>query len=416
MKNQLTRRSRAPRLLGCLLGCLSGYLSPLAFLVPGDAAAHGYIAQPPARNEMCKSRLNIAGACQAAARRGSSEAFYTPQGSRYQGAGHLDYRHRIPDGKLCSGGNPTYAALDMLTMPGQDWPTTRVVPNEDDEIDLTYRITAFHGTDHIKYYVTRQPYASSKVLRWADLEELCEIDTDKLSAADPLPHQRCRLPSAQSGRHLIYAAWPVSASHGTQETFVTCADVEIEGRNLPWKNIGDDVVASAGLDGGATATLRIFDNQARGIEVQRTRYTAPSPMQAAHWLGAIARIVNENEKSVVRLGVRDGAVISAPPGRLAYGVYAERASYSYALDLTSAAGGAGDGGSDNNSGGTGIGGDTQCAPEWLATAVYVKGARVRANGELYEARWWTQGENPRTVNGEDYSGEVWKRMGMSTCG
>lgn len=49
-------------------------------------------------------------------------------------------------------------------------------------------------------------------------------------------------------------------------------------------------------------------------------------------------------------------------------------------------------------------------PAWSATAVYTAGARVSYNGKVYEAKWWTQGEQP------DLSGQwgVWKYV--SDCG
>ena len=46
-------------------------------------------------------------------------------------------------------------------------------------------------------------------------------------------------------------------------------------------------------------------------------------------------------------------------------------------------------------------------PEWVSTGVYEDGAQVTWTGRLYEAKWWTAGEQP------DQSGEwgVWKDLG-----
>ncbi|GAA5042702.1 hypothetical protein GCM10011506_45460 [Marivirga lumbricoides] len=56
-------------------------------------------------------------------------------------------------------------------------------------------------------------------------------------------------------------------------------------------------------------------------------------------------------------------------------------------------------------------GDISCSvPAWSATAVYTKGMQVSYNGNTYEAKWWTQGENPAQA------GEwgAWKLLG--SCG
>ena len=39
---------------------------------------------------------------------------------------------------------------------------------------------------------------------------------------------------------------------------------------------------------------------------------------------------------------------------------------------------------------------TACAPAWSAAAVYTQGSQVSRNGTNYEAKWWTQGDDPTT--------------------
>ena len=59
-------------------------------------------------------------------------------------------------------------------------------------------------------------------------------------------------------------------------------------------------------------------------------------------------------------------------------------------------------------GGTGSG----CTdPQWTATNTYVGTSRVSFNNKIYEAKWWTQNENPET-NSSDWA--VWKYIGP--CG
>ncbi|UXY14495.1 cellulase family glycosylhydrolase [Chitiniphilus purpureus] len=51
-----------------------------------------------------------------------------------------------------------------------------------------------------------------------------------------------------------------------------------------------------------------------------------------------------------------------------------------------------------------------CYATWSATGVYSGGQRVTHNGSNYEARWWTQGDNPA----QSGSWGVWKQLGQ--CG
>jgi chitodextrinase len=37
---------------------------------------------------------------------------------------------------------------------------------------------------------------------------------------------------------------------------------------------------------------------------------------------------------------------------------------------------------------------TCTAPAWSATAIYTVGNQVLYSGNLYQAKWWTQGDNP----------------------
>jgi chitinase len=52
-----------------------------------------------------------------------------------------------------------------------------------------------------------------------------------------------------------------------------------------------------------------------------------------------------------------------------------------------------------------------CAPAWSASSVYVKGNQASYQGNNYEAKWWTQNENPATHSGQ---WDVWINQGA--CG
>jgi chitinase len=50
-------------------------------------------------------------------------------------------------------------------------------------------------------------------------------------------------------------------------------------------------------------------------------------------------------------------------------------------------------------------------PTWTATAIFTGGQRASLNGVIYEAKWWTQNQNPETNSGTD---GPWRRIGPCT--
>ncbi len=51
-------------------------------------------------------------------------------------------------------------------------------------------------------------------------------------------------------------------------------------------------------------------------------------------------------------------------------------------------------------------------PTWNATSVYTQGMQAQYNGVVYEAKWWTQNENPETHSSTD---AVWKKVTGTPC-
>jgi chitinase len=61
---------------------------------------------------------------------------------------------------------------------------------------------------------------------------------------------------------------------------------------------------------------------------------------------------------------------------------------------------------------SGGGGTTCSAPAWVAATAYSGGAQVSYQGNLYTAKWWSQGEDPATHSCTDCS---WKLVGPCTA-
>lgn len=80
---------------------------------------------------------------------------------------------------------------------------------------------------------------------------------------------------------------------------------------------------------------------------------------------------------------------------------------------TETGGGSTDGGSTggSNGGGSSSGGEVAYADAWSASKVYTAGAHVSVGNAVYEANWWTSGDDPSTHGGAAGSGQVWTFVG-----
>ena len=57
-----------------------------------------------------------------------------------------------------------------------------------------------------------------------------------------------------------------------------------------------------------------------------------------------------------------------------------------------------------------------CAAAWSASTVYTAGQQASENGVLYQANWWTEGNDPATSSGPSGSGQPWSVAGScSAC-
>jgi predicted carbohydrate-binding protein with CBM5 and CBM33 domain len=123
----------------------------------------------------------------------------------------------IPDGKLCSAGNPKYAAFDQ---PRTDWVTT-ILPSSG---QYTFVFNAFvpHNLGFFQFYVTKDGYDPLQPLKWSDLESTPFLRVDNPPLTNGTYVMTGQLPTGKSGRHLIYTIWQRTDS---AEAFYSCSDV-----------------------------------------------------------------------------------------------------------------------------------------------------------------------------------------------
>ncbi|CAL9626254.1 lytic polysaccharide monooxygenase auxiliary activity family 9 protein [Streptomyces sp. enrichment culture] len=198
-------------------------LAPLALttLAAAPASAHGSMGDPVSRVSQCHAEgpeSPKSAACKAAVAAGGTQALYDWNGIRIGNAAGK-HQELIPDGKLCSAGDPAFKGLDLARA---DWPATGVSSGS---YTFKYRVTAPHkGT--FKVYITKPGYDPSQPLGWGDLDLSAPVAT----ATDPVASGGFytfsgTLPE-RSGKHLLYAVWQRSDS---PEAFYSCSDVTFGG-------------------------------------------------------------------------------------------------------------------------------------------------------------------------------------------
>lgn len=182
------------------------------------AQAHGAALSPASRTYHCftEDPLNpTSPACQAAVAAGGTQPLYDWFGVlRSDGAGRTV--GFIPDGMLCSGGNPKYAAYDA---PRADWPATNL--NSGSQFTFVYSAWVPHPGS-FRFYVTNNTYDPTKPLTWSMMESQPFLTVDPEPAVANGVYTMTGTLPAKTGRQIIYSVWTRSDS---TETFYGCSDV-----------------------------------------------------------------------------------------------------------------------------------------------------------------------------------------------
>ncbi len=311
-------------------------------------------------------------ACRAAVRAGGTQALYDWNGVNRLPNGR--HRQTVPNGELCSAGKASHRGLDLAR---NDWPSTTIAPDRNDNFEFVYRATAPHSTDTFEFYVTRDGYDPSRPLRWRDLESspFCTISNVRLQ--NGRYRMTCPLPQGKTGKHVIYNIWQRDDS---PEAFYACIDVRFRGGDdsddeptTDWRELGH-VRARQDLPEGSTVTFRLFDDDSRDVE--NHRITLRDRMGAARvWPYHLARAVND-ESDLVNIGVlRDNGNVRPVRSARANRVYVrseDRYMFEIDIDVPSD--------DDDNQ-------NPECgeAPAWDPVVLYFVGDRVTFEGRLYES-------------------------------
>lgn len=209
---------------------------------PDPAAAHGAAMKPGSRTYLCwQDGLSQTGeikpnnpACAAAVAQNGANSLYNWFSVLRSDAGGRTVGF-IPDGKLCSGGNPGFSGYDAART---DWPLTHLTAGA--TMEFKYSNWAHHpGTFY--FYVTKDSWSPTRPLAWSDLEEQPFLQVTNppqrgaVGTNDGHYYFTGTFPSNKNGRHIVYSRWVRSDS---QENFFGCSDVTFDGGNGEVTGVG----------------------------------------------------------------------------------------------------------------------------------------------------------------------------------
>ncbi|MFC3550628.1 lytic polysaccharide monooxygenase [Lysobacter cavernae] len=302
----------------------------LASALPAAAVhAHGSMVKPQSRVYTCAqgNRENPTDpACAAAVAVAGPQLLYDWM-SINQAAANGNHQAVVPDGKLCSGNNPTFRGLDLMR---SDWQATPIAPDANGRYEFQFKGTAPHATRDWTFYITRPGWDPNGPLRWSDLEPFCTLGNTPLGA-DGTYRLNCPLPQ-RSGRHVIYNTWQRADS---QEAFYTCTDVQFAGGTTPpppptWLDAGA-LTAQNDLPAGSTVSVRVFN--ANGSDAERIDTVLQvGQTSISAWPLHVAQQVNATAQ-YARIGVLSNGVITPIASASGNRVYLSGSGRRHQIDI-----------------------------------------------------------------------------------
>lgn len=278
-------------------------------LLPTQSAqAHGSFTSPASRIWFCHTgnQENPSHpACAAAKAVAGSQLFYDWNGINQANA-NGNHQAVVPNGKLCSGNNPTFRGLDIIR---SDWQTTNVRPGA--SRTFTFYATAPHATRDWVFYVTPQGWNPNSQLNWSNLQQFCRVGNVPLSAGNNY-HITCTLPANRSGRAVIYNTWQRSDS---TEAFYTCMDVNFTNSAAKADGGFEEagvVPANNDLPVGTAVTLRVFN--ADGTDAEKIETVLGAGQTSVNdWTRRVSQEVNAKSR-FARIGELQNGLVETKSG------------------------------------------------------------------------------------------------------
>jgi chitin-binding protein len=408
-----------------------------SLLFANDASAHGYIDN--GRSSLCKQGLN----------KGCGPIQYEPQS--VEGLGNFPQAGPA-DGQIAGGGH--YPDLDVQT--ATRWHKVNMTGGKN---TFAWTLTAAHSTAEWKYYITKKGWDPNKPLTRADLELITTFDGGNKQPSKTTTHV-IDVPTDRTGYHIILGVWEIADTPNafyqvvdvnlqnegpvqpdtvapSVPTNVASASQTPTSIDLTWNaatdNIGvhhydlyrngvkvQTVTGTTTTDNGLTAntaytyTVKAVDsagntsNESAPITVKTKELpavdtVAPSAPTSLHSMGETETTIDLMWNAATdNVGVkqydiyRNGVKVKTVTGTMTTdtGLQANT-EYTYTVKAVDAAGNVSEV-SNTFVVKTKEKPTTPGVAEWDRSKVYTKGDRVLFNGLEYEAKWWTQGNEPAT--------------------
>lgn len=315
-------------LIGCALAAM--------FLAPTFAWSHGAVDVPISRNLKCYivsgywssedgSSISDKGCRNAALEfpSGPDRAYQMDQWAEiakligtttgytdgaYNDQGNVE--KEIPNGTLCSAGDPKKAGLSA---PNPDWTKTSVTP-VNGKIKVRLGGTQPHVDNFMEVYVSKSTYnPAERALNWDDLIYLGKQDF-KVARTDwnPLPFNSSMQGffemdvdlKGRTGDAVLFTRWQRIDPHG--EGFYNCSDIRIEGATnpFPWFEKGAYIPQSIQPKAGETVRFRVLDDTPAIKEiVDITVPITESNVSPAVWGKQLADQL-ASSANIIKVGVR----------------------------------------------------------------------------------------------------------------
>ncbi|VVN74719.1 N-acetylglucosamine-binding protein GbpA [Pseudomonas fluorescens] len=284
--------------MGALTGCASSLTLLAAVLASQNAAAHGYLNDPPSRAFACKQKLN----------KDCGAAEYEPQSVGEAPKGFPLYGPA--DGQIASGGTRgDFAALDIQS--ANRWYLTEI---KDRSVQFDWFYTAAHKSTKWEYFITKTGWNPNQALSRSSFESspFCEVQGNGQVPIDgpagghgpASKKHECIIPEGKTGQHVVLAMWTVD---DTAAAFHDVVDVNITAEGVPpdgWSNVGT-IAPTQTLLVGDKVKARAFTGS-----TESTQYSVEISIDSAeegkpqNWAFKLAEQVNKTQ-TLVRAGVRD---------------------------------------------------------------------------------------------------------------
>lgn len=294
---------------GLLLRCAFSVALLSTLLTSQQAAAHGYITDPPERAYSCIPSLGLNTNCGAA----QYEPHSVGEGTKgFPGLGPAD-------GKIPSAGNPSFSEMDIQT--ASRWHLNEI---KDRTIKFAWYYTAGHKTTRWEYFITRTGWNPNEPLKRSafDAAPFCTVQGNGLppingavgGSGPGKEKHTCVVPADRSGHHVILGLWTVD---DTAMAFHKAVDVNIIADGGPggpadgWNSVGN-ITPNQPLQVGDQVKARAFIGGTESPEYSvGIRIETAEDGVAQNWSFKLAEKVNATQ-TLIRAGVRDSEGNIAP--------------------------------------------------------------------------------------------------------